>query len=280
MKKGGSARFRARAEDGPSPFVVEPSQHWDGNDGNWSSFHIHVGEPEQRFRVFPATNAQETWIPVPEGCVSSDPLDCGARRGVELFQSKKSTGFQTNQSSTWTSMGLYDLAIDNKLDFSGNALYGLDTVGLGLSNPGSLSLNGQVVGGIATKDFYLGIFGLGPKPPNFTDTPIPSYMRNLKDRNLIPSLSYGYTAGAYYRKHTPYFERIIWLTLFCVRFQRGLWKPGSWWVRLVPFHTKQHQFLLRQRRLAKSDSRASIDHYFEHSERRHRPARLRNICAD
>lgn len=200
MTKGGGVRFRARAEDGPSPFVVEPSQHWDGNDGNWSSFYIRVGEPEQKFRIFPATNSQETWIPLPDGCISSDPPDCAARRGVELFQSKKSTGFQTNESSTWTSMGLYDLAIENKLDFSGNALYGLDTVGLGLSNPGSLSLSGQVVGGIATKDFYLGIFGLGLKPANFTDTPIPSYMRNLKDRNLIPSLSFGYTAGAYYRK--------------------------------------------------------------------------------
>ena len=194
-------RLRARAEGASSsPFVVEPSQHWDGNDGSWSSFYIRVGVPEQRFRVFPATNAQEIWIPMPEGCISSDPSDCGARRGVEMFQSKKSSGFQTNKSSTWTSMGLYGLAIENKLDFSGNALYGLDTVGLGGSNSERLSLDRQVVGGIATKDFYLGIFGLGPKPANFTDKPIPSYMKNLKDRNLIPSLSFGYTAGAYYRK--------------------------------------------------------------------------------
>ena len=191
---------RAIAADNPSPFVVEPSQHWDGNDGSWSSFYIRVGNPEQRFRVFPATNAQETWIPLPDGCISSDLPDCAARRGVEIFRGKKSSGFQTNESSTWTSMGLYDLAIENKLDFSGNALYGLDTIGLGVSNPGGLSLAEQVVGGMATKDFYLGIFGLGPKPANFTDTPIPSYMKNLRDQNLIPSLSFGYTAGAYYRK--------------------------------------------------------------------------------
>lgn len=200
MIMGNDVQLRAVAEDSPSPFVVEPSQRWDGNDESWSSFYIRVGEPEQRFRIFPATNAQETWIPVPEGCISSDPPNCSARRGVELFQSKTSNGFQTNESSTWTSMGLYDLAIENKLDFSGNALYGLDTVGLGASNPEALSLTGQVVGGMATKDFYLGIFGLGPKPANFTDTPIPSYMRNLRDRRLIPSLSFGYTAGAYYRK--------------------------------------------------------------------------------
>lgn len=97
-------------------------------------------------------------------------------------------------------MGLYDLAMENKLDFSENALYGFDTVGLGASNPGALSLDRQIVGGMATKDFYLGIFGLGPKPANFTDTPIPSYMKNLRDRNMIPSLSFGYSAGAHYRK--------------------------------------------------------------------------------
>lgn len=197
MRKGDDVRLRARAEDPPSPFVVEPSQHWDGNDGSWSSFYIRVGEPEQKFRIFPATNAQETWIPMPEGCSSTDPPDCGARRGVELFQNEKSNGFQTNKSSTWTLIGLYDLAIEDKLGFSGVARYGFDTVGLGESNPW---LAEQLVGGVATKDFYLGIFGLGPKPAEFTGSPIPSYMKTLKDRNLIPSLSFGYTAGAYYRK--------------------------------------------------------------------------------
>lgn len=204
MAKNPGVQLRAIAEDRPSPFVMEPSQHWDGNDGSWSSFYIRVGEPEQRFRIFPATNGHETWVPVPEGCIFSDPPDCGSLRGVEMFESKKSSGFQTNQSSTWDSIGLYNLVIENELDFAGNALYGFDTVGLGLSSPNALSLGRQVVGGMATKDFYLGIFGLGPKPANFTEDPIPSYMRNLKDRNLIPSLSFGYTAGAFYRKDDSY----------------------------------------------------------------------------
>ena len=60
--------------------------------------------------------------------------------------------------------------------------------------------------GIATKDFYLGIFALGPKPTNFTsfDDPQPSYMWSLKNQSLIPSLSWGYTAGAPYQlKQVP-----------------------------------------------------------------------------
>lgn len=59
----------------------------------------------------------------------------------------------------------------------------------------------QVVGGLAAKDFYLGEFGLGPKPTNFTDFDQnqPSFMWSLKNQSMIPSLSWGYTAGAQYQ---------------------------------------------------------------------------------
>lgn len=55
--------------------------------------------------------------------------------------------------------------------------------------------------GIATKDFYLGNFGLGPKPTNFTtfNNPQGSFLWSLRNQSLIPSLSWGYTAGNPYR---------------------------------------------------------------------------------
>ena len=85
---------------------------------------------------------------------------------------------------------------------TGNGDYGFDTVGLEIENSGGLTFPHQVVAGIATKDYYLGQFGLGPKSSNFTtfEDPIPSYMRNLTDQNMITSLSFGYTAGAKYRE--------------------------------------------------------------------------------
>lgn len=111
-------------------------------------------------------------------------------------------GFQINASSTWTENSFYNLGLAKNLNYSGNGLYGYDTIGLGVQE-GGLFLTGQVVAGIATKDFYLGIFGLGPKAANFSDftDPKPSNMRTLVDRNLIPSLSFGYTARAPYRKY-------------------------------------------------------------------------------
>ena len=58
--------------------------------------------------------------------------------------------------------------------------------------------------GIGTKNFMFGILGLGPGTTNFDDfnDPQPSFMWTLKNQSLIPSLSYGYYAGASYDK-TP-----------------------------------------------------------------------------
>lgn len=66
----------------------------------------------------------------------------------------------------------------------GNGDDGFDIVGLEIENSGGLTFPHQVVAGIATKDYYLGQFGLGPKSSNFTtfEDPIPSYMRNLTDQ--------------------------------------------------------------------------------------------------
>lgn len=183
------------------PYSWPPSQFWDGNTGNWSSFLLRVGTPAQSFKILPATNGNQILVPVPEGCQISDPSNCGDLRGVLPFQGSPSKGFQKNESSTWVSQGIYDLDVEDGLNLTGNADFGYDTVGLGIQNSNGLNLTSQLVGGIATKDFYLGEFGLGAKPTNFTslDNPIPNFMQSLREQNHIPSLSYGYTAGAKYQ---------------------------------------------------------------------------------
>jgi hypothetical protein len=97
-------------------------------------------------------------------------------------------------------MGLFNLALATDLGYDGNGLYGLDTVGTMID--GGIELEGQIVAGIATKSFFLGLFGLDPRPSNFTDfeNPQPSFMQTLKDNDRIPSLSFAYTAGAPYSK--------------------------------------------------------------------------------
>ena len=91
----------------------------------------------------------------------------------------------------------------------GNGEYGRDIVTLGYPGSGGPSLPQRVVAGIAAPDFWLGIFGLDPAPSNFTtlNNPQPTFLDTLHEQCSIPSLSWGYTAGASYRKLTPSFCR-------------------------------------------------------------------------
>ncbi|KAL8785603.1 MAG: hypothetical protein Q9213_003257 [Squamulea squamosa] len=67
---------------------------------------------------------------------------------------------------------------------------------------GGPSLDGQIVAAISGYEYVLGTFGLGQQPTNLTNftNPHPSFLTNLYNRNLIPSLSWSYTAGAPYRE--------------------------------------------------------------------------------
>ena len=127
-----------------------------------------------------------------EGCTVGDNT-CSDGRGLL---------FNPNASSTWSQYGFFELGAEQNLGSAGdNARYGNDTVGLGIQGSGGPSLPNQVVGAFSTDDFYLGFFGLNPASTNFTqqEKGETSYMTTLKNQNLIPSLSFGYTAGNKYR---------------------------------------------------------------------------------
>lgn len=196
------------------PISVEPSQGWyvnallnlhqncllillfrlrDGNDGPWSTFAIRVGNPPQPLRVLASTTVPETWVVFKQGCTSNDSSKCPDARGL----------YNQNISTTWDDQGLFELGVENNLNYFDydNGDYGFDTLALGYNGSGGLSLDQQVIAGIATKDFYLGSLGLAPWRVNFSLTESsPSYLSNLKNQSKIPSLSFGYSAGAPYRK--------------------------------------------------------------------------------
>ena len=90
----------------------------------------------------------------------------------------------------------------NLFNNNDNGDFGYDTLTLGLPGTGAPAVKDQVVVGIASKDFYIGLWGVGPRPTNLTnlDNPYPSLMTTLKQTGQVPSISYGYTAGARYRK--------------------------------------------------------------------------------
>lgn len=152
--------------------------------------------------MLPSTVTSETFVPLNTGCRVGAPSNCPFSRGVESFNSKPSSGFQANQSSTWHEIGLYKVSAREELRYNASGLYGLDNMGLMVANSGGPTLPNQVIGGLINPRFWVGRLGMDVKPSNFSEfnNPQRSLIQTLKDLNYIPSLSYGYTAGAYYSK--------------------------------------------------------------------------------
>lgn len=114
--------------------------------------------------------------------------------------------FDSSKSSSWFRKDIFRLNEADNLGFGGNeqnGTYGFDVVSIeGPSGSPSISLDRQVVAGITTHKFYLGSIALAPQAVNFSQASdsSPSLISTLKEHRMIPSLSYGYTAGAYYSK--------------------------------------------------------------------------------
>ncbi|KAH8812244.1 aspartic peptidase domain-containing protein [Xylogone sp. PMI_703] len=193
------------------PIVIGASQHFEGNDGPWSTFDIRVGTPEQDIRVLVSTASPEVLVPLsPYACSTSEfvtvPSDCAVSRG---------NLFDLNKSSSWLDAGSYGInqdgfGLEANLGYVQPAQFGLEHLGIGLTGP---SLSNQTVAGIATPEpFYLGIFGLNNQPLNFSELgnySAPSFLTTLKDQKKIPSLSWSYTAGAQYRLKQVYGQLIF-----------------------------------------------------------------------
>jgi hypothetical protein len=159
----------------------------DGNDGPWSSFIVRVGTPAQDLKVLISTASSETWVIIEAGCPASVPSCPSSRGGI----------FNPNASSTWHYKNTYYLLIEENLGIDRGGEFGNETIGLGLQGTNGPTLDTQILGGIAAQEYWLGEFGVNPKPINFTtlDEGQASFISTLKEKNMIPSLSFGYTAG-------------------------------------------------------------------------------------
>ena len=154
-------------------------------------------------------------------------------------------GFQHNQSSTWGMVGNRTLDSRSNTTILSKGLYGMDVVAIGPNPEASLtSGKSSVVAGIAAKPFYLGLLGLRPADNSRFNKSSPSLLSLMKDANKIPGMSYGYAAGAAYRKfHLDYFHYIF--SLFD-RLPGYIGQPCAWRIRQVS--TVRHQCDFRNRR--------------------------------
>lgn len=113
--------------------------------------------------------------------------ECSTKRGA-LFRS--------NESTTWQSLDYYALGLDPQLGFGHYGSYGVDSIALS----DTITAPSQIVSVINSTDYWLGFLGLGVKPTNFTSTQKATFLSSMvENQSLIPSHSFGYTAGAHYR---------------------------------------------------------------------------------
>jgi hypothetical protein len=183
----------SRADTLPAPVSIAPDQNWDGIDGKWSSFTLRVGTPTQFVRTFVSFAVYQQWVVLPLGCsAAAVEGDCAEARGWL---------FDNDTSSTWDPVGIYELLVGQNLGVYGNGIAAFDNVGLGGEGEGGPTVDNTTILAYAGYQYYLGMFGINPKPSNFSafSNPTPSLMTLLKEQRKIPSVSFGYTAGAHYR---------------------------------------------------------------------------------
>ena len=143
-------------------------------------------------RVLVSTLVPETWVVLESGCGPGSASNCTDSRGGT---------FSIKASGSWTNFGNWSLGEEQNIDVdqSTGGVVGWDTLGIQAQGVGPLTLDNQTILALERKDFWLGNLGLAVRAPAYDNGTHPSFLSALRTKNLIPSLSYGYTAGAYYR---------------------------------------------------------------------------------
>lgn len=179
------------------PVWVQPSGEWYGIDGTWSNFMFAVGSPAQIVYLTPATALSETWVVGAGGCTSgpgNQPC-VDARGGV----------FDYHISETWHTLGAgaYELGM-NHIGVQRNGDYGLDTVAfVDTMASSATSIDNVLIAAVNATDYYQGYIGLGVTQGSINHNVTNPLITQLAEVDgMIPSHSYGYTAGAYYRDTT------------------------------------------------------------------------------
>ena len=150
-----------------------------------------------------------TWVIDPQGCtiISSVlphpiPRQCAQSRGG-LFFSNASTTYSTQslQNSPNGTIYSFDAVVEAYLHDLGTAYFGFDTLSLGLPGSGLPTVKDQVIASLVIPNFWLGFVGLSPWSTNFSSflNPQTSMLSTLYETKVISSLSWAYTAGAWYK---------------------------------------------------------------------------------
>ena len=137
-------------------------------------------------------------------CTGDDYDAANSTKGPGAANPVAALGFWGAQSSTWNAIGNYTNQTDDlpaSFRAPGDDSFGVDVVGLGPTPGAGLDVNQTtIVAGAPIEPFFLGSLGLQPSNSSELNKTSSSILTLLKSEGLIPSVSYGYTAGAIYSK--------------------------------------------------------------------------------
>lgn len=184
-------------------------QYREGNDGPWSSFQVDIGRPisanqSVRLRLFPAVTLGYILAVDPTGCLegyypSPNITACFENRGGV---------FRSNESITWDLLGVFTNIKNSIGHVQPNATFGLDSVYFGTLS--GLDVNKSLVASGADPATWIGLFGLNAAPVELSgfDEPVNSFLGIQREGANIPSLTWSYTAGAYYSESITSFQEL------------------------------------------------------------------------
>jgi hypothetical protein len=172
-------------------------------------FQFGEGSQRQQVRLIPAISLAETYPISTLGCqidgYKGGTKACSEKRG-NLYNMNRSTTVKWIANYTVDNVGAYKAY--NITEQAATFMYDTMTIGWPDSTGSEqATINHTLLALLVSTDFSIvGQFGLRPQPTNFSDVlgmngGQENYFMKLHQRNLISSLSYGYTAGAYYRKY-------------------------------------------------------------------------------
>jgi len=102
--------------------------------------------------------------------------------------------FFANESTSWYQIGNATRPIDQELPLYEQAYWGWDSLDLGAV----ANVSSQTIGIIDDTEPWAGILGLSATNPGFGNMSLLATL--FEDLSVIPTHSYAYTAGAYYRE--------------------------------------------------------------------------------
>jgi hypothetical protein len=158
----------------------------------------------ENFRIFPATSFSVFLLPVAaDFCNGSHALSepCASRNTLRT------------DSPFWATAGdrsfLPPLGLSRFMEGDSSASepqeYGLTTVGIGSAGAQSITLTQQWVAGMATKTYFVGLFGLANTSLDLGAGRIPTFVDAFRTGMGLnaTALSFSYTAGSYSRDVAP-----------------------------------------------------------------------------